>query len=82
MEGARVGIWCAHGEGRAHFPDAAVQNTVLEQNLAPIRCKYVLRVGSAGIRACGALHGCSSGPIVQQKCIDQQLRRFHLDFSI
>jgi hypothetical protein len=38
MEGAAVGIWCAHGEGRAKFPDPGVQRAVLEQGLAPIRC--------------------------------------------
>ena len=38
MEGAAVGIWCAHGEGCAKFPDPAVQHAVLEQGLAPIRC--------------------------------------------
>ena len=28
MEGSSLGVWVAHGEGRAHFP----QGTVLEQN--------------------------------------------------
>lgn len=32
-----MGIWCAHGEGRAHFPDPQVKQTVLEEGLAPIR---------------------------------------------
>lgn len=32
-----MGIWCAHGEGRAKFPDAQVQSSILEQGLAPIR---------------------------------------------
>ena len=37
MGGSRVGVWCAHGEGRVKFPDAAVQQDVLSQGLAPIR---------------------------------------------
>ena len=37
MGGASMGIWCAHGEGRAHFPDPQVKQTVLEGGLAPIR---------------------------------------------
>ncbi len=32
-----MGIWCAHGEGRAHFPDPQVKQAVLEGGLAPIR---------------------------------------------
>ncbi len=38
MEGSVVGIWCAHGEGQAKFPDDAVRASVLQQGLAPIRC--------------------------------------------
>lgn len=38
MEGANVGIWCAHGEGRAVFPDPAIHDAVLQHQLAPIRC--------------------------------------------
>lgn len=38
MEGANLGIWCAHGEGRCYFPDAAARDTVLQGGLAPIRC--------------------------------------------
>lgn len=37
MEGAALGIWCAHGEGRAVFPDPAIQEAVLQHNLAPVR---------------------------------------------
>lgn len=37
MGGAQIGVWCAHGEGRAHFPDAAVQARVEAEALAPIR---------------------------------------------
>ncbi|KAK9837421.1 hypothetical protein WJX81_001177 [Elliptochloris bilobata] len=35
MAGARMGIWCAHGEGRAIFPDASVMDAVLADGLAP-----------------------------------------------
>lgn len=31
-------VRCAHGEGRCFFPDAAVRDTVLQGNLAPLRC--------------------------------------------
>ena len=37
MEGARLGIWSVHGEGRAHFPDPAVLARVEEEGLAPVR---------------------------------------------
>jgi len=37
MEGSTLGVWVAHGEGRAHFPDPAVEQHVLENNLAPLR---------------------------------------------
>ncbi|KAA6424168.1 MAG: putative phosphoribosylformylglycinamidine chloroplastic mitochondrial-like [Trebouxia sp. A1-2] len=37
MGGSSMGIWCAHGEGRAHFPDPQVKQAVLEGGLAPIR---------------------------------------------
>ena len=37
MAGSTLGIWVAHGEGRAFFPDTAVLASVIEQNLAPIR---------------------------------------------
>jgi phosphoribosylformylglycinamidine synthase len=37
MQGARLGVWVAHGEGRAYFPDPAVQERVLSQGLAPVR---------------------------------------------
>ena len=48
MEGAKIGIWCAHGEGQARFPEAQVYQDVLAQDLAPIRC------AQAG--TCAALH--------------------------
>jgi phosphoribosylformylglycinamidine synthase len=37
MGGASIGVWCAHGEGQALFPDAAVREHVLKSGLAPIR---------------------------------------------
>jgi len=37
MEGATLGIWVAHGEGRALFPDEPILDRVLADNLAPIR---------------------------------------------
>ncbi|RPJ59645.1 MAG: phosphoribosylformylglycinamidine synthase [Acidobacteria bacterium] len=36
MEGSRVGIWVAHGEGRLHCPDRTVLNQALDQKLAPL----------------------------------------------
>ncbi len=37
MEGSTLGIWSAHGEGRALFPDPAILEEVEAQTLAPIR---------------------------------------------
>ncbi len=37
MEGSVLGIWVAHGEGKAHFPDKKILDKVLEQGLAPVR---------------------------------------------
>ncbi|KAK1296136.1 hypothetical protein QJS10_CPB15g01626 [Acorus calamus] len=37
MEGSTLGVWAAHGEGRAHFPDKGVLDRVLDSNLAPLR---------------------------------------------
>jgi phosphoribosylformylglycinamidine synthase len=37
MEGSVLGIWIAHGEGRAYFPDKTILNKVIEKNLAPLR---------------------------------------------
>ncbi|MEK6651879.1 MAG: phosphoribosylformylglycinamidine synthase, partial [Nitrospirota bacterium] len=37
MEGSTLGIWVAHGEGRAYFPKKEILNMVLKQNLAPVR---------------------------------------------
>ncbi len=37
MEGSVLGVWVAHGEGRAYFPDKGVLNEVIESRMAPIR---------------------------------------------
>ncbi len=37
MAGANLGIWVAHGEGRAYFPDPEIQTKVLDRGLAPVR---------------------------------------------
>ncbi len=37
MEGSTLGIWVAHGEGRAYFPDESVKGRVIEMGLAPVR---------------------------------------------
>ncbi len=37
MEDAVLGVWVAHGEGRAYFPDDIIRRNILEQGLAPVR---------------------------------------------
>jgi phosphoribosylformylglycinamidine synthase len=37
MAGAILGIWVAHGEGRAYFPEPEIEERVLREGLAPIR---------------------------------------------
>ena len=37
MEGSVLGIWVAHGEGRAYFPDETILKKIEEQKLAPVR---------------------------------------------
>ncbi|MBZ0157286.1 MAG: phosphoribosylformylglycinamidine synthase [Alphaproteobacteria bacterium] len=37
MEGAVLGIWVAHGEGQAYFPDGKILDEVLAKGLAPVR---------------------------------------------
>jgi phosphoribosylformylglycinamidine synthase len=37
MEGSVLGIWVAHGEGRAHFPNVTIMNEVVGKGLAPVR---------------------------------------------
>ena len=37
MEGSTLGVWVAHGEGKAHFPAPKLLESVLAKGLAPIR---------------------------------------------
>ncbi|TAN41823.1 MAG: phosphoribosylformylglycinamidine synthase [Nitrospirae bacterium] len=37
MEGSVLGVWVAHGEGLAYFPDAEIRGRVLAEGLAPAR---------------------------------------------
>lgn len=37
MEGSKLGVWVAHGEGRCHFPDPAVYDRVQKEELIPLR---------------------------------------------
>lgn len=37
MEGSTLGVWAAHGEGKAYFPDDGVLDRVLHSDLAPVR---------------------------------------------
>ncbi|TYZ62134.1 hypothetical protein PybrP1_005069 [[Pythium] brassicae (nom. inval.)] len=37
MAGSSLGVWVAHGEGRAHFTHPTIQQAFLERGLAPIR---------------------------------------------
>jgi phosphoribosylformylglycinamidine synthase len=37
MEGSTLGIWVAHGEGQAYFPDGEMMQDIIKKDLAPIR---------------------------------------------
>lgn len=37
MENSSLGVWIAHGEGRFHFPDKSVHESVMSSGLAPLR---------------------------------------------
>ncbi len=37
MEGSRLGVWIAHGEGRVFFPKKEIMDEVIKRGLAPIR---------------------------------------------
>lgn len=37
MEGSRLGVWTAHGEGQCFFPKDTLRKQVLHENLAPLR---------------------------------------------
>jgi phosphoribosylformylglycinamidine synthase len=37
MQGSTLGVWVAHGEGKALFPNEKHLNEVVANNLAPLR---------------------------------------------
>ena len=37
MEGSTLGVWVAHGEGQAFFPEKSVLDDIRSNNLAPLR---------------------------------------------
>merc|ERR1719359_1965155 len=37
MEGFKLGVWVAHGEGQCHFPDPAIYERVQKNQLVPMR---------------------------------------------
>ncbi|KAI7726414.1 hypothetical protein M8C21_027352 [Ambrosia artemisiifolia] len=37
MEGSTLGVWAAHGEGKAYFPNKQIFDNVLSSDLAPLR---------------------------------------------
>ncbi len=37
MEGSTLGVWVAHGEGRAYFPEPSILEKVENEGLAPLR---------------------------------------------
>nr|XP_043640241.1 probable phosphoribosylformylglycinamidine synthase, chloroplastic/mitochondrial [Erigeron canadensis] len=37
MEGSTLGVWAAHGEGKAYFPDDRILDQILSSDLAPVR---------------------------------------------
>lgn len=37
MEGSVMGIWVAHGEGMAHFPDQEIKKKILSMDISPVR---------------------------------------------
>ena len=66
MGGSQIGVWCAHGEGQALFPNDEVKKHVLDNNLAPIR--YVDADGQTteqvrrdGLLRCGIAPGMWDG---------------------
>ncbi|TMW61487.1 hypothetical protein Poli38472_012678 [Pythium oligandrum] len=36
MEGSSLGVWVAHGEGRAHFTHPAIMQSMIDQQLVPL----------------------------------------------
>ncbi|KAL3524684.1 hypothetical protein ACH5RR_013056 [Cinchona calisaya] len=37
IEGSKLALWAAHGEGKAYFPDGGVWSSVLNSKLAPVK---------------------------------------------
>jgi phosphoribosylformylglycinamidine synthase len=37
MEGSVLGIWVAHGEGMAYFPDETIKKKIIDTGIAPVR---------------------------------------------
>ncbi|KAL1527588.1 hypothetical protein AB1Y20_008975 [Prymnesium parvum] len=37
MEGSSMGVWVAHGEGKAHFPQPELKQQLIDKRMAPIR---------------------------------------------
>lgn len=37
MEGSTLGVWAAHGEGKAYFPENKILDHILSNNLAPVK---------------------------------------------
>lgn len=44
MEGSRLGVWVAHGEGRLAYPDRSIEDEVRERKLSPLR--FLDRLGN------------------------------------
>jgi phosphoribosylformylglycinamidine synthase len=47
MEGSTLGIWVAHGEGMAYFPDETIKKKVNDMDIAPVR--YVDDAGEISV---------------------------------
>ena len=37
MGGSRMGVWCAHGEGKAHFPDSSIISELSKSGQCAVR---------------------------------------------
>jgi phosphoribosylformylglycinamidine synthase len=59
MAGSTLGIWVAHGEGRAYFPDRKIQKRVESRSLAPVR--YVDDMGKVTMQYPFNPNGSASG---------------------
>ncbi|KAI3697421.1 hypothetical protein L6452_30426 [Arctium lappa] len=45
MEGSTLGVWAAHGEGKAYFPDNGILDQILSSDLAPAWRQFVRQMG-------------------------------------